>query len=434
MKFKIKIIITIMVSFVVIVSMCFFIVNRNSISISGFNSDNIITGSNNSYLITLKGVPSGNGTYQQLITINNYSKYGINGDGSNIAFYDGSNLTHLYAWIQFINITTIQIWVKNFNGSSIINMQVLYSFENLFSSSGYLGEAPELSSVYGEYDNGVKVFTDYVNNNTYDLYMPNSTSPTTIDYAFSAITSGEILYQGYIDSLNSTGNNFILFASNQPANFYRSGSTYGYDIYSNGFGAGSAVVVSHTSVDTEINLEMNVSTNSSYISLNQNNAGWLYFPSGYTFSPTSSVYIQNLISNTYSDEILGHYIAIAQFGDKNIMPALTFGTSIYHSIDFKLLGSPFSSLWNIMVNGTTYQADSSNIYLNMTNGYYNIIVNLPAGYSAITKGVLYVNGTNQVYKIFVSYNNNSGFSNDIIYAIILASIIVAAAIYFSKRS
>ena len=87
-----------------------------------------------------------------------------------------------------------------------------------------------------------------------------------------------------------------------------------------------------------------------------------------------------------------------------------------------------------MVNGTTYQADSSNIYLNMTNGYYNIIVNLPAGYSAITKGVLYVNGTNQVYKIFVSYNNNSGISNDIIYAIILASIIVAAAIYFSKRS
>jgi hypothetical protein len=86
-----------------------------------------------------------------------------------------------------------------------------------------------------------------------------------------------------------------------------------------------------------------------------------------------------------------------------------------------------------MVNGTTYQADSSNIYLNMTNGNY-IIVNLPAGYSAITKGVLYVNGTNQVYKIFVSYNNNSGISNDIIYAIILASIIVAAAIYFSKRS
>ena len=75
MKFKIKIIITIMVSFVVIVSMSLFIVNSNSISISGFNSDTVITGSNNSYLITLKGVPSGNGTYQQLITLNKFSNF-----------------------------------------------------------------------------------------------------------------------------------------------------------------------------------------------------------------------------------------------------------------------------------------------------------------------------------------------------------------------
>ena len=116
------------------------------------------------------------------------------------------------------------------------------------------------------------------------------------------------------------------------------------------------------------------------------------------------------------------------------MPVFIIGQSIYHSIDFKLLGSITSFQWSILVNGTLYNATSSNIYLNITNGNYGIIVNLPAGYSAITKGVLYVNGTNQVYKIFVSYNNNSGISNDIIYAIILASIIVAAAIYFSKRS
>jgi hypothetical protein len=132
-----------MVSFVVIVSMSLFIVNSNSISISGFNSDTVITGSNNSYLITLKGVPSGNGTYQQLLTINNYSKYGINADGSNIAFYDGNNLTHLYAWIQSINLTTIQIWVKNYNDSSKIDMQVLLKDENLFNANGYLGESPK---------------------------------------------------------------------------------------------------------------------------------------------------------------------------------------------------------------------------------------------------------------------------------------------------
>ena len=33
-------------------------------------------------------------------------------------------------------------------------LYVLQSYENLFSSTGYLGEAPQLSSTYAEYDNG----------------------------------------------------------------------------------------------------------------------------------------------------------------------------------------------------------------------------------------------------------------------------------------
>ena len=40
-----------------------------------------------------------------------------------------------------------------YSGSSTINMEVLPYFENLLSSTGYLGEAPQLSSVYGEYFN-----------------------------------------------------------------------------------------------------------------------------------------------------------------------------------------------------------------------------------------------------------------------------------------
>ena len=117
--------------------MSFFIVHNNSVSVSSIQPDNVITGSNNSYLITLKGVPSGNGTYQQLLTINNYSKYGINDNGSNIEFFDYSNYTHLYAWIQSINSSTLTIWIKNYNDSSFIDIQVLSKVENLFSVKGY---------------------------------------------------------------------------------------------------------------------------------------------------------------------------------------------------------------------------------------------------------------------------------------------------------
>ena len=56
-------------------------------------------------------------------------------------FIDPSNSTTLYDWIQSINTTTMQVWVKNYNGSGKIDLEVLAKPENLFSATGYLGEA-----------------------------------------------------------------------------------------------------------------------------------------------------------------------------------------------------------------------------------------------------------------------------------------------------
>ena len=97
--------------------------------------------------------------YQQLITIKDPSKYGINANGSNIAFYDGSNQTELYAWEQNINSTAIQVWVKNYNGSSTIDMRVLPFNKNLFNATGYLGNSNSTT------DNGKYVFYGYGNFN-----------------------------------------------------------------------------------------------------------------------------------------------------------------------------------------------------------------------------------------------------------------------------
>ena len=121
------------------------------------------------YPIHVNSNLTGNGTYQQLLTISDPSHYGINANGSNLAFYDGSNNTHLYAWIQSINSTSMQIWVKNYNASNIIDMQVLPSYKDLFNATGYLGEAPQLSTTYGKYDNGKYVFNFYTDwkNNTF---------------------------------------------------------------------------------------------------------------------------------------------------------------------------------------------------------------------------------------------------------------------------
>ena len=102
------------------------------------------------YPIHLNSNLTGNGTYQQLLTFSDPSIYGINSQGSNVLFY-ASNGTELYAWLQSINSTSAQYWVKNYYGNSVVDMQVLPEFENLFNANGYLG--------YGrEYFNAPHVF------------------------------------------------------------------------------------------------------------------------------------------------------------------------------------------------------------------------------------------------------------------------------------
>ena len=72
------------------------------------------------YSITLSGVPSGTGMYQQSLQIDP-ATYGINTAGSNVQFI-AANGTLEYAWLQAINSTSASYWVKNYNGSSTIDM------------------------------------------------------------------------------------------------------------------------------------------------------------------------------------------------------------------------------------------------------------------------------------------------------------------------
>ena len=143
--------------------------------------------------INLNNIPSGTGYYQQLITIGNasypYSNYNINSQGSNIQFISQNN-SYLYAWVQNINTTTISVWIKNFNSSNTINMQVFPEFENLFSATGYLGEASYINPNYDNFNlvakNGqitvnnksfiTEVFSNYLTNLTFsNLTASNNT-------------------------------------------------------------------------------------------------------------------------------------------------------------------------------------------------------------------------------------------------------------------
>ena len=160
-----------------------------------------------SYQITLSGVPSGTGFYQQLITISNPSSYGINTAGSNVQF-TAQNGTLLYAWEQSINSSALQVWVKNYYGNSIIDMQVLPSFENDFSETGYLGNATISNIKY--------VFPNMTVSGTAGLAdtLPTGSLPGSVGfYAYSV--GGDYIYMPMQDYGTNTNISFYVWSNGQ---------------------------------------------------------------------------------------------------------------------------------------------------------------------------------------------------------------------------
>jgi len=111
------------------------------------------------------------GTYQQPIAINS-SQYAslINANWSNAVAYYASNGTPIYAWLESgaSNASTnTLIWLRlaSLPGGGWTNVSIFLWPKNSFnlSESGYMGEAPELSSPYAGLDNGWRVFNTYTN-------------------------------------------------------------------------------------------------------------------------------------------------------------------------------------------------------------------------------------------------------------------------------
>jgi hypothetical protein len=65
---------------------------------------------------------------------------------------------------------------------------------------------------------------------------------------------------------------------------------------------------------------------------------------------------------------------------RNVNVTLRFLVSVQFT--FIETGLPSGVHWGVRINGTYYNSSSSFIYLNLTNGSYNFVVDLPSGYSA----------------------------------------------------
>ena len=106
-------------------------------------------------------------SFQQMVLFNpqNVSQGSLAPDLGNIRFYQGQQ--ELYSWCESgcsSGSNDAMFWVKlpdAINAHSNLTLNITFQSNNTEYDDVYAGEEPQLSSVYGQYDNGADVFSEY---------------------------------------------------------------------------------------------------------------------------------------------------------------------------------------------------------------------------------------------------------------------------------
>ena len=145
--------------------------------------------------------------FQQMLTANelNYASYiTYNGVSANFELFY-ANGTIVPSWIESNSSSILTIWAKTISIPASSHIQIYLGFANkttnLLSSSGTsgIGEAPQLSPAYAEYDDGADVFSFYDNfaGTTLNTEWTVSGITYSVNNGFSATATG---IDGYIIS------------------------------------------------------------------------------------------------------------------------------------------------------------------------------------------------------------------------------------------
>jgi hypothetical protein len=152
--------------------------------------------------------------FQQMIQFSpsSYTQY-ENSNLGNIRFFKGS--TELYSWCESGCSSTASqatFWVKLPNGvpaSNTITVNMTFEPTSTNYDGVYAGEAPQLSSTYGQYDDGASVFNFYdnfagtsLNTNLWVNNVANAGGTLTINNGMS-FTGGGDNFDPFIYSVNT---------------------------------------------------------------------------------------------------------------------------------------------------------------------------------------------------------------------------------------
>ena len=290
--------------------------------------------------------------FQQMIQISegNYASYiAYNGNFGNFEFFTQSG-SILPAWIESNNSGTLTVWVNLPNGIPASSSLTIYlgfasKTTNLLSSSGTsgIGEAPQLSSTYAQYDDGTSVFSNYWNFAGTSLpsgVVASGTVAYSINNGLTVSSYGSSLAGIYTSSnAISTGQTLDFYGTQ-----YQSGSTYsntGFFSSSSNSGAfiqgyegevflqvqpagGNSADITSSSSKNVFTINF-VSTSATAITAQmnygnayaQNHAGTLFssYPVGFSFSQ----------AQTLSPNVFVQWLRVRAYPPNGVMPSVSFG-------------------------------------------------------------------------------------------------------------
>jgi hypothetical protein len=356
--------------------------------------------------------------FQEKITWNpsSYTSYEAS-DLGNIRFYsDNALTTPLYAWLESSpnnTATSATAWVKltspiAANGGTLTIYMAFLSTSTHFDGN-YWGDAPNLSPTYGQYDNGVNVFSFYDNFNGTSLSSKwtsiisssgasvavnnglTVTTTSTTGYAF--VISATQPYPAVAETYTSSGNSILGVATTKSVNtFIAPYSGYSMDWY-----AGSD------------DLEYEAPGGPTHLtSISQST-----FPTGVwqvTWSANASEYFADGAGNTYTGTYSG--VAIANYSiyvgqsngviassvfrwarmraypPSNVMPSFSFGNVPFYVLN---VVNQVTNAWNVslQVYGSSNIARLSNATIGFHDGTSSNQIVVNGGSIVQSQGALY---------------------------------------------
>ena len=376
-------------------------------------------------------------TYQQILFLSRINIPEINSNWSNIEFrYE--NGTNIYAWIQSYNTSSAVVWLKLSElKNRTVNLFVYPYSESFLNSTCYLGEAPQLSPLYAEYDNGANVFPFYTNYTTetsgkisiFSLYNTfcvdngldirsngNLSNVNSIVY-YPKLTL-PVTYQTLVTCFNGTSG-FVFYISDSSNSNYNSQDILNGNISNNGvnsvglwyvktgdnFYQYNQLLLQPTTLNGSAHLPYtfaNVSVIMPKYSIGPPSRGYAvkFVETGLSFGQDWSVSLDNTVESSrlssiifivsngsynFSIRSLSGYTASQKTGEINVsgfnlIVPISFNKII--PFVFILDGIQPGLKWSVFINGTYYNSTFQYMVVNLINGTYNYSIILPSGYFA----------------------------------------------------